>query len=110
MEDRLIAIFPNLSWESTGSHKGSEADQGVRMAKTDRQTILEMQHQKPIREIIEATLDKNRGRRHHLALTSLELDISTTTLYKWASELGIDLRMECWQQEETGEPTGAARE
>ena len=65
---------------------------GGRMEKTDRQMVLELQRGKPIREIIEETLEKYRGRKHHQMMTALELDISVTTLHYWTKAMEIDLK------------------
>ena len=79
------------------------------MGKTDRQLLIEMQQQKPIREIMETTLEKHRGRQHQITLAAVELDVSITTIYKWCEQLNIDLKAYV-QGDEEQEPTGAAAE
>ena len=61
------------------------------MEKTDRQTVLELQHGKPIQQIIEQVLEKHRGERHYVALAALDLGLAGATLYKWAYSMGIDI-------------------
>ena len=58
---------------------------------TDRQTVLELQHGKPIKEIITDLLKAHPGEHLFAARVALEMNISTGTLYKWALEMDIDL-------------------
>ena len=58
---------------------------------TDRQTVLELQHGMPIREIITDLLEAHRGEHLFAARVALEMNIAPGTLYKWAESMEIDL-------------------
>ena len=60
--------------------------------KTDRQQLLEFQHGKPLKEVIEECLEKHRGKRHTIATAAVELGLSYTTLTKWATEMEVNFR------------------
>ena len=76
---------------------------------TDRQMVLEYQHGKPIRKILEETLEKHRGRRHHTVHTASELDVTVGTLYKWSERLGIDIKSYAEEDQPTGAMSGESR-
>lgn len=59
--------------------------------KTDRQQLLELKHDKPIRELVEEALEKHRGSRFYQTLAALELEVTLATLRNWASRMEIDL-------------------
>ena len=59
--------------------------------KTDRQQLLEFQHGKPLKEVIEECLEKHQGKRHTIATAAVELGLSYTTLTKWATEMEINI-------------------
>ncbi len=61
------------------------------MVKSPTQEKLEAQRQSDIRSIIIATLTRYRGRRNMVLLVAVDLEITDTTLYRWCSDLGIDI-------------------
>ena len=58
---------------------------------SDRQSMLEAQRQKSIREIVVEALDANKGRSSAIQRASLDLGVSDATLYNWCRDLKIDL-------------------
>ena len=71
--------------------------------KTDRQTLLEMQHQKPIADILRETLEQYRGQKQQVTLTSLDLGVTDATIYNWCHDLGIDIEQYRDRQRPAGE-------
>ena len=60
-------------------------------AKTDRQALLEVQHGKPVKDILLESLAKHRGQRNMTMLVGIELSVSNATIYNWCDQLGIDI-------------------
>ena len=61
------------------------------MVKSPTQEKLEAQRNQDIRDIVLSALRKFRGRRNMLMLVSVELEVSDATVYRWCSDLGIDI-------------------
>ena len=61
------------------------------MLKSPTQEKLEAQRHEDIRDIVLGALRKFRGRRNMLMLVSVELEVSDATVYRWCSDLGIDI-------------------
>ena len=59
--------------------------------KTDRQTLLELQREKPIDQVVRDALEETRGQRFQVAQAALDLGITDATLYNWCSDLGINI-------------------
>ena len=59
--------------------------------KTDKQTVLELQRSKPIKEIVREALVQYAGQRMVVARVALDLGVTDATVYKWCEELGIDV-------------------
>ena len=59
--------------------------------KTDKQTVLELQRSKPIKEIVREALVQYAGQRMVVARVALDLGVTDATVYKWCEELGIDI-------------------
>ena len=59
--------------------------------KTDRQTLLELQREKPIDQVVRDALEATRGQRFQVAQAALDLGITDATLYNWCSDLGINI-------------------
>ena len=61
------------------------------MARTLLQEKLELQHGKPIEDLLKATLEAHRGQKGLPYLVATDIGISDGTLYWWCRELGIDI-------------------
>ena len=61
------------------------------MPKSPTQEKLEAQRQRDIRDVVLDSLSRYRGRRNIVILVCADLDISDATLYRWCSDLGIDI-------------------
>ena len=61
------------------------------MQKSPTQEKLEAQRHQDIRDIVTNVLEKYRCRRNMLMLVAVNLEISDATLYRWCSDLGIDI-------------------
>ena len=59
--------------------------------KTDRQTVLELQREKPIETVLREVLASYTGQRMLVARTAVDLGITSATVYKWCDDLGIDI-------------------
>ena len=59
--------------------------------KTDRQSLLEMQRQKPIADILRETLEQYRGQKQQVTLAGLDLGVTDATVYNWCADLDIDI-------------------
>ena len=75
----------------------AESDKTIVSAKwqssmnTDKQVLLETQHGKPVKAILEETLAKFAGRKSMAALVGIELGVTGATIYNWCDQLGIDI-------------------
>ena len=76
------------------------------LEKTDRQQLLELQHGKPIKKLLEEAYRRHEGERHTVAAAALDLGLSTVTFHKWTIRFGVDLK-NC-DGDEDGEDGGAA--
>ena len=61
------------------------------MPKSPTQEKLEAQRDQDIREIITGVLEKYRGQRNQMMLVAVDLEVTDATVYRWCSELGIDI-------------------
>ena len=61
------------------------------MSKTDKQSLLEVQRGRDIRQILPETLERFRGYRNLMVKVAEDLDVSVPTLYTWCRELEIDI-------------------
>ena len=61
------------------------------MARTLLQEKLELQHGKPIEDLLRATLEARRGQKGLPYLVAADIGISDGTLYWWCREFGIDI-------------------
>ena len=61
------------------------------MARTLLQEKLELQHRKPIKEILCEALEARRGQKGLPYLVAGDIGISDGTLYWWCREFGIDI-------------------
>ena len=59
--------------------------------KTDRQVVLELQHSRPIVQIVRKALEEHRGKKSQVTLAALDLGITDATVYNWCEDLGIDI-------------------
>ena len=61
------------------------------MARTLLQEKLELQHGKPIDEVLRDALENRRGHKGLPYLAAADVGISDGTLYWWCREFGIDI-------------------
>ena len=61
------------------------------MARTLLQEKLELQHGKPIEEVLREALETRRGQKGLPYLAAADIGISDGTLYWWCREFGIDI-------------------
>ncbi len=59
--------------------------------KTDKQTVLELQRSKPIKEIVREALVQYAGQRMVVARVALDLGVTGATVYNWCEDLGVDI-------------------
>ena len=59
--------------------------------KTDRQALIELQHSKPIDQVIRDALENTRGKKSQIALVAVDLGVTDATIYKWCEDLGINI-------------------
>ena len=59
------------------------------MARTLLQEKLELQHGKPIEDLLKTTLEAHRGQKGLPYLVATDIGISDGTLYWWCREFGI---------------------
>lgn len=69
--------------------------------KTDKQVLLELQHGKPLEDILRDALAKFQGRKSYVALAAIDLGLSDATLYSWCEDLGIDTKEYRWAATES---------
>ena len=72
------------------------------MLKSYTQQKLEAQRDGDIRDIVTGTLLKYQGCKNMVMLVGVDLGITSTTLYRWCEDLGIDI-------DEYRRPTKAAQ-
>ena len=75
--------------------------------KTDKQALLEVQHGKPVQDILKESLTRHRCRRNITMLVGVDLDVSDATIYNWCDQLGIDIS-EYRRPADASEPTSEA--
>ena len=59
--------------------------------KSPTQELLEAQRHEDIRAIVIGALRKYQARRNAIVMVAADLGVSDTTLYRWCSDLGIDI-------------------
>ena len=61
------------------------------MQKSPTQEKLEAQRNQDIIDVVVGAFRKFEGRRNMLVLVAADLEVTGTTLYRWCSDLGIDI-------------------
>ncbi len=61
------------------------------MQKSPTQEKLEAQRNQDIRDVVVGAFRKFEGRRNMLVLVAADLEVTGTTLYRWCSDLSIDI-------------------
>ena len=59
--------------------------------KTDKQMLLEIQHGKPVEDILRESFAAHQGRRNMAMLVAVDLEVSDATIYNWCEDLGINI-------------------
>ena len=73
------------------------------MEKSPTQLMLEAQRHADIRDIIVGLLSRYRGRKNKMMLAAVDLEVSDVTLYRWCTDLGIDIEQYRNRQRPAGE-------
>ena len=53
--------------------------------------MLEAQRHEDIQEIIAGSLEKHRGQKNLVMVVALDLGVADVTIYRWCTDLGIDI-------------------
>ena len=61
------------------------------MIKSPTQEKLEAQRHQDIRDVVVDSLLRHQGRKNIVIFVCADLEISDATVYRWCSDLGIDI-------------------